>query len=291
MRALLKSSWISGVGMTIQLKCWGQSDVGLVREKNEDSFLATEEKKVFAVADGMGGHKGGAIASKLALDTFLEVLDAGFYDDADNDFNTLGMDTTKIELEHRRTREIPVSAAHGDLLKKQMLSEQAVREACIRVFERSKAEPDLKGMGTTLTALYFDDEHLQLVHVGDSRAYRLRQSKLERLTTDHSWVSEQISAGTMSEDEAKESEFKHVITRSIGYERFVEVDASLLQIENEDVYLLCSDGLSNYVEDLELENIMNNTEAESLCEVLIDLAKSRGGDDNISVVVAKASEV
>ena len=265
--------------------------MGLVREKNEDSFLATEEKKVFAVADGMGGHKGGAIASKLALDTFLEVLDAGFYDDADNDFNTLGMDTTKIELEHRRTREIPVSAAHGDLLKKQMLSEQAVREACIRVFERSKAEPDLKGMGTTLTALYFDDAHLQLVHVGDSRAYRLRQSKLERLTTDHSWVSEQISAGTMSEDEAKESEFKHVITRSIGYERFVEVDASLLQIENEDVYLLCSDGLSNYVEDLELENIMNNTEAESLCEVLIDLAKSRGGDDNISVVVAKASEV
>lgn len=260
--------------------------MGLVREQNEDSFLASEKDHIFAVADGMGGHKGGAIASKMALDTFGEVVKAGLKEACD-----AGSENTDIRLEQRRTMEIPTQVVDGIGKRKQMLSEVAIREACIRVFECSKAEPDLKGMGTTLTALYYDGKDLQLVHVGDSRAYRLRKNKLKRLTTDHSWVSEQISAGTMSEDEAKESEFKHVITRSIGYERFVEVDSSLLQVEGEDVYLLCSDGLSNYIEDIELENIMMHTESDSLCDVLIDLAKSRGGDDNISVVVAKASVV
>ena len=170
------------------------------------------------------------------------------------------------------------------------LAKDAAHEASAAVYDRSNADPALKGMGTTLTGLHYRDGQMQLVHVGDSRAYRFRAGRIAQLTTDHSWVAEQLSAGTMTEDEARSSEFKHIITRSIGFERHVEVDSELIDVVENDVFLVCSDGLSNYIEKEELEMLMSQTEVSELPNVLIDMANARGGDDNITVVICQAKE-
>ncbi len=229
------------------------SDVGRKRDHNEDSFLVRGDEGLFAVADGMGGHQAGERASRMALDTLAAVL------------------------------ERPDGAAdRDDVLAKLREATQAAGAA---IFDAAQADPGLAGMGTTMTALWFHGGRAYLAHVGDSRAYLFRDGRAQQLSDDHSWVSEQVRAGMMSEEEAKESKFRHIITRSVGFERDVLVDGAAIPVQAGDCYLMCSDGLSNYVEGEELARILTARFYRDVPRLLVELANDRGGDDNITVVL------
>lgn len=248
------------------------TDTGRKRASNEDSFLVADGLELFAVADGMGGHKGGARASSLAL----EVLEG-----------SLGAALESISAETRESLpgEAPVQRQQSvcDALQ------AAAHEASGEVHRQAKLDSTLEGMGTTLTAMLFDSGWMQLVHAGDSRAYLYRDGRIRQLTDDHSWIAEQIRNGLMTEAEAEYSQFRHVITRSIGYDAKVEVDTPSVIIQAGDCFLLCSDGLSNYVSEAELREIIGSCWFRRLPQALIDLANERGGDDNITVVVVYAA--
>jgi serine/threonine protein phosphatase PrpC len=174
------------------------SDVGKKREHNEDSFLVRPEVGLFAVADGMGGHQAGERASRMALETLSEVL------------------------------QPPEQAAdREDVLARLRDAAQAAGAA---IFDAAQRDPDLQGMGTTLTSLWFHGGRAYLAHVGDSRAYLFRDGRTQQLSDDHSWVSEQVRAGMMTEEEARESKFRHIITRSVGFEREVMVDGAAIPV-------------------------------------------------------------
>ncbi len=255
----------------MRLYSWALSDTGQKRASNEDSFLCAEGLQLFAVADGMGGHKGGARASSLAL----EVLEG-----------EVGASLKLLsDSEHRQ-------ATHPENSRQDAVSTvmcKAAQEASSEVYRQAKLDPSLEGMGTTLTAMVCDLGRMQLVHAGDSRAYLFRDGRLRQLTDDHSWTAEQIRNGLMTPEEAEHSQFKHVITRSVGYDRVVEVDSSGILIQTGDCFLLCSDGLSNYVSEPELRDIMGSGWFRRLPKTLVDLANERGGDDNITVVVVYAA--
>jgi len=161
----------------------------------------------------------------------------------------------------------------------------AAREAGQTIFDAALADPGLRGMGTTLTAMLYDAGRMYVAHAGDSRLYLFRDGSLRQITEDHSWVAEQIRAGNLTEEEARESKYRHVITRSVGFEREVDVDGIGVACEAGDCFLLCSDGMSNYVDNGELQRILSTTWYRRAPQYLIDLANSRGGDDNVTVVV------
>jgi protein phosphatase len=140
-------------------------------------------------------------------------------------------------------------------------------------------------MGTTLTTLLFHGARACLAHVGDSRAYLYRDGRVEQISEDHSWINEQVKAGFLSEEEARGSKFKHIITRSVGFERDVSVDTLSVPVLMGDCYLLCSDGLSNYVDEDELARLLSTHYYSHLPGILVELANERGGDDNITVIL------
>ena len=160
-----------------------------------------------------------------------------------------------------------------------------VRRASTEIFEAAWIKPELRGMGTTLTAVLVHQGRAHLVHAGDSRCYMFRDGQLRQLTDDHSWIAEQLRSGSISEAEAKSSKFRHVITKSIGFERDIDADVKSVPVSAGDCFVLCSDGMSNYVEHGELERIVAMTWYRKLPATLIELANGRGGDDNITVVV------
>jgi protein phosphatase len=229
------------------------TDVGKKRDHNEDNHLVREDLGLFAVADGMGGHQAGERASKMALETLTSEL--------------------------RRPGE---TADRNDVLSCLRTATQAAGAA---IFDAAQADPALQGMGTTMTSLWFHHGRAYLAHVGDSRAYLYRNGRVQQLSDDHSWVSEQVRAGMMTEEEARESKFRHIITRSVGFEREVQVDGAAIPVQAGDCYLICSDGLSNYLDSEELARIFNSRFYGELPRLLVDLANDRGGDDNITVVL------
>jgi PPM family protein phosphatase len=229
------------------------TDVGRKRDHNEDSFLVREDVGLFAVADGMGGHQAGERASRMALDNLAQSL------------------------------KRPEGAADRDDVLARL--REATQSAGASIFDAAQADPTLAGMGTTMTALWFHGGRAYLAHVGDSRAYLFRDGRAQQLSDDHSWVSEQVRAGMMSEEEAKESKFRHIITRSVGFERDVLVDGAAIPVQAGDCYLICSDGLSNYVEGEELARILTARFYRDVPRLLVELANDRGGDDNITVVL------
>lgn len=251
----------------MKLVAWALSDTGQSRQKNEDSYLVADRLGLYAVADGMGGHQGGARASSLAL----EVLEASVAELA-----TADMEEESVQL---APPILPATA----------LMRLATRKASAAVYREALAEPRLEGMGTTVTAMLCEKGRMHLAHVGDSRAYLFRDERLKQLTEDHSWTAEQVRIGAMTEIEAEHSQFRHVITRSVGYESDVNVDCQGVVIQSGDCFLLCSDGLTNHVDDEEIEEIMRRNWYRRLPSVLVDLANERGGNDNITVVVAYAA--
>jgi protein phosphatase len=294
----------------MRLWAWGQSDPGRKRERNEDSYLVDPETGVMAVADGMGGHQGGATASRMAVEFLGRELS-----EARGDFQSALEEQIKASM--RTTEEMPAVTDLGDLaptsprdlMAKAIdapvrgddptspggapaafspaleLMRGVVRRASSAIFEAAWAKPELRGMGTTLTAALVHGGRAHLVHAGDSRCYMFRDGQLRQITEDHSWIAEQLRSGAISEAEAKSSKFRHVITKSIGFERDIEADMKSVPVSAGDCFLLCSDGMSNYVEHGELERIVAMTWYRRLPETLIELANSRGGDDNITVVI------
>lgn len=244
----------------------GLTDVGRKRNHNEDSFLLDDELQLYVVADGMGGHAGGGTASRIAVET--------------------------IDMELRRARDSRDNPfVSSPNLQDSLLPEAlrtAVERACLAIFTTAQEDPRLSGMGTTVISLVVRDNQVFFAHVGDSRAYLIRGPLIQQVSEDHSLVNEQIKAGMITPEEAKHSRYKNIITRSVGFEEEVQVDVMGVVAEPGDVFLLCSDGLANMVEDRELHEAVQA--CATLAEVpkrLIDLANERGGDDNITVIVVQ----
>jgi len=301
----------------VRLWAWGASDPGKKRERNEDSYLVDPETGVMAVADGMGGHQGGATASRMAVELLAKELA-----EARDDFEAAAQRQKTASV--RTTEELPAiddpfgdrgptvpafvdAAASGAAIESPGLAgarsdaerrgapivfspalevmRGIVRRASSAIYEASWVKPELRGMGTTLTAVLVHAGKAHLVHAGDSRCYMFRDGQLRQLTEDHSWIAEQLRSGTMSEAEAKASKFRHVITKSIGFERDTVADLKSVPVSPGDCFVLCSDGMSNYIEHGELERIIAMTWYRRLPQQLVALANDRGGDDNITVVV------
>jgi protein phosphatase len=234
----------------VRLIAYSLSDVGRKRDHNEDNFLVREDLSLFAVADGMGGHQAGERASKMALERLVGTLTEG-----------------------------------GDRADALAALREAAQAAGAAIFAAAQADEEMHGMGTTLTTLWFQRGRAYLAHVGDSRAYLYRDGRVQQLSDDHSWVSEQVRAGMMTEDEAKSSKFKHIITRSVGFEHNVQVDGAAIPVQPGDCFVICSDGLSNYLEGDELARVLQTRFYRDVPRLLVDLANDRGGDDNVTVVL------
>lgn len=249
--------------MPFQMIAAGASDVGRKREKNEDSFVVDEKMGLAMVADGMGGHEGGEIASHMAVEIVTQILREF---EADPDKTLSGKQSFK-------------SFDHGGKLN------YAIQEAGRRIFERACKDADLRGMGTTTVVILVADGRVYLGNVGDSRGYLLREGVYRQLTQDHSYVSEQVRAGVISAEHAKTHRMRNVITRSVGFQ--ADVDSDILQkpIKDGDIYLLCSDGLSNMVDDAEMKLILESHPPAEACKRLVDIANAHGGDDNITAVI------
>jgi serine/threonine protein phosphatase PrpC len=243
--------------------------VGRKRHHNEDSLLCNNELGLFAVADGMGGHLGGERASRMAVEILEREIEKA----------------RQEGLLAAPTREI----AHGQPHPIRTLLRRAVVEADRNIYETAMANPALAGMGTTLTVLLFSGDQVHMGHVGDSRAYLYRDGRARQLTEDHSWIQEQVRAGLISAEEAKESRFRNIITRSVGFEPSVEPDLTGLSVQTGDCFVLCSDGLSNYLSVDEFGQILTGHFYRDVANVFVDMANDRGGDDNVTCLVVYAA--
>lgn len=239
---------------------FGISDVGRVRVRNEDFWYADKDQKLFVVADGMGGHLAGDVASKEAVFQLLKLF---------KEKNGLFVNSN---------------------LKK-CLQELALILSDVNswIYGKGSTNLNLMGMGTTLSSLHFYENYGFIGHVGDSRIYRMRKGTLKRLTEDHSLVRKLVNSGVLTEDKISHFPYKHVLTNVIGSKPSVKVDVTSIKTDKDDLFLLCSDGLNNAISDQELSTILSSSlPLEKIGERLIWLANNRGGYDNITVLLVKA---
>jgi protein phosphatase len=240
------------VSRTTELTAAGVTDRGRVRRDNEDFFVMHAEAGAFVVCDGMGGAAAGETASHVAAETAAAALASG----------ERGPETLRI----------------------------AVEQANTAVYERARQDRRLEGMGTTLVALSLDASRAWVGHVGDSRCYRWRGGKLERLTQDHSLVEEQIRIGRMTREQARRSPMQNVITRAVGTRPDVQVDIQELELERDDVFLIASDGLTRELDDAAIGKILKEAaDVEKACVALLTAANGAGGRDNITCVLVRAA--
>ena len=225
-----------------------RTDVGKVRANNQDAPIVSEKLRLYGVADGMGGHKGGEVASTSARDDLLRELEG---------------------------KTPSVAALSG-----------AIEEVNRQIYHQQEHDDALTGMGTTLSVLWMSDNFVYIGHVGDSRVYLLRDGEFKQMTLDHSLVEQLVREGVLTEEEAQNHPMRNIITRALGTDDYVAVDAQDIPVEENDVYLLCSDGLSNYLEEDELLHAVQNQPSDALCDHLVQIALDRGGRDNITVVAA-----
>ncbi len=252
---------------SLRIEARGITDVGKRRDHNEDAFLLDDGLGLFIVADGMGGHAGGGTASRLAVETI------------------------QAAVRHAKEAEPEAFGAAPGTVEESPLPDvlrEAVEEACAVIYRTAQGDPELAGMGTTVTAALVDGRVAYVAHVGDSRCYLMREGRIYQVSEDHSLVNEQLKAGAISPDEAKHSRFKNIITRSVGFEQQVQVDLMGLELEPEDALVICCDGLSNLVDDPEILAIVSESTLDLAPGRLVALANDRGGDDNITVIVIRA---
>jgi PPM family protein phosphatase len=240
----------------MKLEVWAQTDIGLKRDNNQDAILVDHDLQLYVVADGMGGHNGGEVASAMAVEAVQEMV--------------------------RRRLADPKPSPRKILA-------EAYREASSRIFQKSSYEnPELMGMGTTMVLLWCHRDKIYIGNVGDSRAYLFQAPHhLWQITEDHSLINEQVKAGVISEEEAPHVSGRNVITRSVGFEKDVNVDVFEREPTQGDMYLLCSDGLSALVQTPKISEILGKNQSQDVIPKCIKEAKAAGGDDNISVILIK----
>jgi len=237
------------------------------RNHNEDNLLLLPEERVFVVADGMGGHSSGEIASKIAVD---EVGEFFRMTSQDQDITwPYKMDKQKNYDENRLA--------------------VAVKLANQRIFEKASAETKFKGMGTTIVTVYFaKDNEVVIGHVGDSRVYFFRDGQLRQITEDHSLLNDYLKAKKLTPEEIENFPHKNVIVRALGMKDNVVVDVNRVEPRPGDIFLLCSDGLSGMVTDEQIQTVLQNTkDLDKACAQLIDSANANGGNDNVTAVLAR----
>ena len=230
-----------------------KSDVGIVRELNEDyaKYVENEKFKAYVVADGMGGHNAGEVASKMATEKIIRYIEENFTEE-----------------------------------NKEEILKRAVLYANKEVYSFSHKEEEYTGMGTTLTACLITNKFIQIANVGDSSCFGIRNKNIEKITKDHSLVQELLDLGTISEEEAAKHPQKNVITRAIGTKDWVDIDVFNIELGKFQTLMLCSDGLSNEINKQDILSIINEADNINIaCEKLVDVAKSRGGRDNITVML------
>lgn len=236
-----------------------RSDIGRVRERNEDALAVRAERGWAVLADGMGGHRGGDVAAQIAVDVTLSGLEV----------DLIG--------------EVPVDAAVQSLAA-------AAEAANAQILRTGALHPELAGLGATLVAAVFLGGEVVCAHIGDSRLYRLRDGRLELLTRDHTLLQEQIDAGMMSAEEARRSRWRGLLTRGLGVTRVAQADVGVHEALAGDVFLLCSDGLTDMLDDARIAAVLAAGEpAEASAQRLIEAANQCGGRDNVSVVVVRVS--
>lgn len=253
---------MSGSGQVVA-RSYAATDLGKRRQTNEDAYLKDDELGLWIVADGMGGHAAGEVASQEAVDTVYGMVKRG---------------KASMDLEGDKTEEKARAAAR--------LLEGAVQAATYMVYALAELEADKTGMGTTISAMMSFGGSAVLAQVGDSRIYRVRSDEVAQLTEDHTLIAWQLKQGLITADEAKHSRHKNVITRAVGNRDYVQVDTLVVDLEIGDQFLLCSDGLHGYLRPAEIPGI-TALGGDAAVRRFIDLANSRGGRDNITAVVVE----
>lgn len=243
------------------MQSWGITDPGCVRPQNQDAYKVEEldrNTQLCVVCDGMGGARSGNVASILAVDVFTQEIRSSYHanmDEADVD-----------DLMHR-----------------------AVKLANFTIFDQAREVEDFSGMGTTLVAALIRGKQVTVANVGDSRAYHVNSEGIRLITTDHSLVQMMVQRGELLPEQAKLYPGKNLITRAIGTEAVVQCDLFHLELEREDVLLLCTDGLSNLLDDQELLfEVIHRPDRQDCCQRLLDIAKNRGAPDNVTCVLLQA---
>lgn len=236
----------------------GITDIGKVKRANQDKICLFPQWNIFVVADGMGGHAGGGVASSISVDTIHRY----FADSRDSNL----------------------------LSSERLLS--AIRESNLEIAGKGASDKEYLGMGTTIVVMLIDRMTAHVAHVGDSRAYIIRDAGIRQITSDHSLVNQYVGNGLITKEQAKGHPLKNVLTRALGMSGNIDVDINSLQIEPDDIFILCSDGLTNMIEDEDILNtiISCGDDIPLACRSLVDLANNNGGEDNISVVIVKCTE-
>lgn len=235
----------------MKLNAFGFTDIGLKRKINQDAFLKDDTLGLYIVADGMGGHRGGEVASRLA-----------------------------VEVTQRFCKENPT-------LPPREILDRGINLSCVEIFKQSLENEELSGMGTTVVAMLFKEDAVYIGQVGDSRAYLQQGDGIWQLTEDHSLLNEEIRAGRIDPSQIASYQFKNVITRSVGYESHVAVDIYRRRVMPGDLYFSCTDGLSGLVEMSEIHQELKKHGPEQAVKNLIALANTRGGDDNITAMAVQ----
>jgi len=250
------------------LRMTGSTDAGMVREHNEDCFLTVPESGIAILADGMGGHLSGEVASAMAIDRVTHSLLHAFAE---------------------TRRDLPEPGNHRSFESTALV--EAIQAANSAIHKASMERPEQAGMGTTIVAVTFHEKRLTVAHVGDSRLYRYRHGVFEQVTEDHSMVQELLRRGLMTAEEARTSVNRNLVTRALGIDPLVEVDVKEQTFEDGDVYLLCSDGLNDVLLDEEIATILaqHTDDLDAATQQMIADVNARGGPDNVSIVLVRTA--
>ncbi len=242
------------------------TDTGKVRDHNEDAIGSNPDVGLMVLADGMGGYNAGEVASGIAVQTITELAAEGATREERNDIDP-----------------------HTGLMRQTIVLRDAISRANKIIFQTAQSQTHCEGMGTTLVAAMFYDNRVSIAHVGDSRAYRLRGDHFEQLTMDHSLLQELVDRGFYSEEEAQRSTNRNYVTRALGVEPSGEIEVQEFEVLPDDVYLLCSDGLPDMVEDEDIHLTIRtfNASLDVVGQQLVQLTNDHGGRDNVSIMLAQ----
>ena len=253
------------MGLKNKLRVVGLTDTGKVREHNEDTIAGDADSGLLVLADGMGGYKAGEVASGLAVKTIVSMV-----------------------REHMQRENLRAGDAETGLARTSIILRDAIHRANKIIYQTAHTQPQCEGMGTTVVAALFFDNKVTIAHVGDSRLYRAQGGKFERITMDHSLLQELVDRGLYSAQEAQRAANKNYVTRALGVEPNVEVEIQEIPVHKGELYMLCSDGLSDMVEDEDIHLTISTFSAnlDNVARQLIQLANDNDGRDNISVLMA-----